>query len=273
MVVQAGLCALLTRLGSGEDIALGSPIAGRTDAALEDLVGFFVNTLVLRTDTSGHPSFAELVGRVRSGNLAAYSHQDLPFERLVEVLNPARSLSRHPLFQVMLAFQGEAGAAAEFAGLLVRPEEVISASAKFDLSVSISERRDGQGGAAGLGGVLEYAGDLFDRGSVEVVAERLIRLLAAAAAAPDRPIGALEVLAPSERTTILELWNATAQPVAAATLPALFARAGFAHAGRAGAGVRGSRAALRRARGACQPAGASSARARRRARDRGGLVP
>ena len=181
---RRGSPALLSRLGAGTDIAIGSPIAGRTDAALDDLVGFFVNTLVLRTDTSGQPSFRELIGRVRGRNLAAYGHQDLPFERLVEVLNPARSLSRHPLFQVMLAFEaGEAGAGTlELPGLAVTPQPIATASAKFDLSVGLVERRLADGTPGGIDGVLEYASDLFDEATVEVIGRRLIRLLEAAVA-------------------------------------------------------------------------------------------
>jgi len=223
MVLQAGLAALLSRLGAGEDIAIGSPIAGRTDRALEDLVGFFVNTLVLRTDTSGHPSFRALVGRVRASNLEAYSHQELPFERLVEALNPARSLAHHPLFQVMLALQNNAAGQLEFEGVRARLEPVVGASAKFDLSVSLAEERSADGGACGLSGVMEYASDLFDRASVEVLAGRLVRLLEAAVAAPDVAIGRLEVLSAAERRTLLEEWNATAHALPAATLPQLFA--------------------------------------------------
>ena len=223
MVLQAGLAALLTRLGSGEDIAIGSPIAGRTDSALDELVGFFVNTLVLRTDTSGNPSFRELVGRVRAGNLAAYGHQELPFERLVEVLNPARSLARHPLFQVMLVLQNNAAAELDLPGLRASFEAVAGASAKFDLSLSLGERRGVDGSPAGISGALEYASDLFERSSVEAIAARLIRLLEAAVADPGRAIGSLEILSATERDTILREWNDTARAIPAATLPELFA--------------------------------------------------
>ena len=223
MVLQAALAALLTRLGSGNDIPIGSPIAGRTDSALDDLVGFFINTLVLRTDTSGNPSFRELVARVRTTNLAAYSHQELPFERLVEVINPARSLARHPLFQVMLVLQNNASAGLELPGLTTAFEPVASASAKFDLSVSLAEQRGANGAPAGIAGSLEYATDLFERASVEAMAARLIRLLEAAVADADQPIGTLDVLAPEERRTILRDWNDTARAVPSATLPELFA--------------------------------------------------
>src|SRR5262249_38285915 len=141
MVLQAGLAALLSRLGAGGDIAIGSPISGGTDRALGDFVGVFVDTLGLRTGTGGHPSFRAPVGRVRASNLEAYSHQELPFERLVEALNPARSLAHHPLFQVMLALQNNAPAQLEFEGVSARLEPVVGASAKFDLSVSLAEER------------------------------------------------------------------------------------------------------------------------------------
>ena len=223
MVLQAGLVGLLSRLGGGSDIALGSPIAGRTDSALDDLVGFFVNTLVLRTDVSGAPSMRELVGRVRTGNLLAYSHQEVPFERLVEVLNPARSLARHPLFQVMLAFQNNAPARFEVPGLAARFEPVAVGRAKFDLSVSVSERRREDGTACGIVGEIEYAADLFERGTVEGLAGRLVRLLAGAVAHPDCPIGRLELLGAEERESILAGWNATGREVLPGSLPCLFA--------------------------------------------------
>ncbi|WP_369392750.1 amino acid adenylation domain-containing protein [Streptomyces sp. CG1] len=222
MAVQAGIAALLNRLGAGTDIPIGSPIAGRTDEALEDLIGFFVNTLVLRTDVSGRPTFAELLDRVRATDLAAYEHQDLPFERLVEVVNPARSMARHPLFQVMLAFQTAAGMELDMPGVDTTVEPVDAGTAKFDLSFSLTEHFTGDGVAEGITGTLEYATDLFDRATVEGIVERLVRLLERAVGSPDVPVGQLDVLGGSERELLVGGWNDTARVVPDVVLPVLF---------------------------------------------------
>ncbi|WP_425581656.1 amino acid adenylation domain-containing protein, partial [Streptomyces stramineus] len=222
MVLQAALAALLTRLGAGTDIPIGSPAAGRNDDALEDLVGFFVNTLVLRTDTSGNPSFAELLGRVRETDLAAYAYQDVPFERLVEIVNPARSLAHHPLFQVMLVLQNTAGGDFAMRGLRVREEDLSNSVAKFDLTFAVAELHGADGTAAGLDGTLEFATDLFDRESAQTIATRLERLLRSAVADASRPLAELEVLSDAERYRMLVEWNDTARAVPAATLPDLF---------------------------------------------------
>ncbi|WP_246238318.1 condensation domain-containing protein, partial [Acrocarpospora corrugata] len=199
MTVHAALAALYTRLGAGTDIPLGTVVAGRTDDALDDLVGFFVNTLVLRTDTSGNPTFRQLLARVRDHDLAALSHQEVPFEKLVEILNPARSNARHPLFQTMLVLQNNAGAQLRLHGLESRNERVGAKVAKLDLSFSFEETTpDG-----GLTGVVEYAKDLFDRASVETLSGRLVRLLEAVVAEPDRRIGALDLLSDEETDLVL----------------------------------------------------------------------
>ncbi|MEV8532241.1 amino acid adenylation domain-containing protein [Streptomyces sp. NPDC051211] len=222
MLLQTALATLLTRLGAGEDIPIGSPIAARTDDALDELVGFFVNTLVLRTDTSGNPAFTELLDRVRTHDLAAYAHPDLPFERLVELVNPSRSLSRHPLFQVMLAFQESLNAELDLSGLTGRAEIVPLGLAKFDLALDLVERRGADGLPAGIEGVVEYSADLFDHTTVERFAGHLLRLLESVVADPGRRIGELEILGADERELLLHGWNDTAREVPAATLPELF---------------------------------------------------
>ena len=222
MVLHAGLATLLTRLGAGTDIPIGSGVAGRTDSALEGLVGFFVNTLVLRTDTSGNPSFRELLARVRSEDVNAYAHQDLPFERLVEELKPERSLSRQPLFQVMLTLQNMPEARYGLSGLTVRSQPIEVKVAKFDLLFTMLERRAADGSPQGIAAQIDYATDLFDRSTVEAMAERLVRALEVVASDPGQAIGEIDILDEAERRQILEEWNATDRVVPEMTLAELF---------------------------------------------------
>ncbi len=223
MVLQASLAALLTRLGAGTDVPIGSPIAGRTDEALDDLVGFFVNSWVLRADTSGDPTFAELLGRVREVSLAAYEHQDIPFEHLVEALNPTRSAAHHPLFQIWLALQNTTQPSYELPGLHVTFDRVSTGTARFDVLLSLTEQFDGEGAPAGLTGVVEYATDLFDAAGVELLLDRWQRLLRHLVAAPDTPVGRVDVLTQGERNDVLRAWNDTAHPLPDTTVSELVA--------------------------------------------------
>ncbi|MFJ1596419.1 amino acid adenylation domain-containing protein [Streptomyces sp. NPDC088261] len=223
MVAQAAVSTLLSRSGAGHDIPLGSPIAGRTDQALDDLVGFFVNTLVLRTDVSGDPSFRELLTRVRETDLAAWAHQDLPFDRLVEALNPDRSAARHPLFQVMLTLTDAATPTLVADGLDTESEFTWLRFAKFDLTFSFAEHRSEDGRPGGLDITIEYATDLYDAPAIEATGDRLVRLLAGAVAAPDLPVGEVELLSASERGLLLEGWSGAATGVPDQGLAELFA--------------------------------------------------
>ncbi|WP_033819361.1 non-ribosomal peptide synthetase, partial [Kitasatospora sp. MBT63] len=219
MVVQAAVAGLLSRLGAGTDIPFGTPVAGRTDAALDELVGFFVNTLVLRTDVSGDPTFRELVGRVRDADLAAFAHQDVPFERLVEVLNPARSMAWHPLFQVMLTFaEAAAGAVGlDLPGIEAEPVAGAGEGAKFDLAFSFADE-----GAAGFAGSVVYAAELFDHRTVEAMVARLVLLLEAVLAEPGLRLPEVDLLTAEERRDLLTVRNDTALEVPAGTVPELF---------------------------------------------------
>nr|MDQ3576427.1 condensation domain-containing protein [Actinomycetota bacterium] len=213
MVFQAALAALLTKVGAGEDIPIGTPVAGRTDEALDDVVGSFVNTVVLRTDTSGDPSVRDLLARVRQVSLDAYAHQDLPFERLVEILNPPRSANRHPLFQVMLAYQNNAPVRADLPGVIVRDEVVDTGVASFDLTVTVV---DDQG--SGMAGFAEYSTDLFDHSTVVDLTGRLVRLLEHMVSDVDTRLSAIDIgdLAPRPVFAELEAVKPAERPHTAA---------------------------------------------------------
>ncbi|RJQ72968.1 non-ribosomal peptide synthetase [Pseudonocardiaceae bacterium YIM PH 21723] len=223
MAIHAGLAVLLSRVGGGTDVPIGTAVAGRTDDALDDLVGFFVNSLVLRADLSGTPGFTEVLDRVRAADLAAFDHQDVPFDRVVEQLAPARALNRHPLFQVMLTLQNAPAAELELPGLAVSIADFAEvAAAKFDLSLSLTEHRDRAGAADGLTGTLEYSTELFERSTAQRLAGWLVRVLEAAVAEPDRPVGDLELLSATEVDQVLRQWNRTDQDLTPGTVVSAF---------------------------------------------------
>ncbi|MGW7574961.1 non-ribosomal peptide synthetase [Streptomyces sp. NPDC054765] len=222
MVVQAALAVLLTRLGAGTDVPVGSVMAGRTDGALDDLIGFFVNTLILRTDTSGDPTFTELLDRVRRTDLSAYAHQDVPFERLVEALNPARHTGRHPLFQTLLVFQNNDEGSLDFPGVEVRQWEGTQQLAKFDVSLGMAETHGSHREPAGLQGGWVFAADLFDEETAEAISGRFVRLLEAFAADPGQRIGSAPLLDEAEYHRLVHEWNDTGRPVPQEGLPELF---------------------------------------------------
>ncbi|MFE9104393.1 non-ribosomal peptide synthetase [Actinomadura geliboluensis] len=207
MVAQAALAVLLWKLGADEDVTIGSPIEGRTDEALADLIGLFINTWVLRADLSGNPSFGELVEQVRDKALAAYDNQDLPFERLVELLNPDRSTSYQPLFQVMLAWQF-LWPQLEMPDLRATPVPAGTGTAKLDLYFNIIPNESG-----GVYGRLEYATELFDHATAVAIVQRFVRVLRQVIADPGMRLGDVDVLDKDERRWLLHGVNDTVEPV------------------------------------------------------------
>ncbi|WP_030107606.1 condensation domain-containing protein, partial [Actinoalloteichus caeruleus] len=210
MVLQASLAALLSRWGAGTDIPLGSGVAGRTDEALEDLVGFFVNTVVLRADVSGDPSFRELVRRVRERSLGAFAHQDVPFDHLVEVLNPDRSPAYHPMFQVAMVLQNTPEANLTVPGATVSPLSTSTGTARFDLLVSLTEDSADGGN---LTGFVEYATDLFDRTTITGFLARWTRVLEQVTGDLDLPVQRLDLVGDVERGRVLLEWNDSGRDV------------------------------------------------------------
>ncbi|HZJ70013.1 MAG TPA: condensation domain-containing protein, partial [Planctomycetota bacterium] len=203
MTLLAAFKALLCRYTGQDDILVGTPIANRTQREIEGLIGFFVNSLVLRTDLSGDPSFSELLARVHATMLEAHEHQDLPFERLVDELQPERDPARNPIFQVVFAMQNASRDPLALPGLSIEPLATAVRATRFDLELHLAETPDGV--RAGFC----YNRDLFDASTIERLGRHYLRLLEAAAAAPDTPVSRLPLLLDDERVTLLERWNDT----------------------------------------------------------------
>ncbi|MFE3960143.1 amino acid adenylation domain-containing protein [Nocardia sp. NPDC059091] len=224
MVVHTALAVLLARLANASDIAIGTPMAVRGDAQLDDMIGMFVNTLVFRTRVDAGSSFAELLMRQREPDLAAFANADVPFERLVEVLDPPRSAARHPLFQVGLSFQNLARTSFELPGLAVSAVDFELEVSQFDLHWILSDHYREDGHPAGIDGALTFATALFDPATARGFVARFIRLLAAVTTDPAVPVGDIELLDDDERARVLEQWNSTTRQTSTpATLPELLA--------------------------------------------------
>ncbi|WP_442791741.1 amino acid adenylation domain-containing protein [Mycolicibacterium sp. ND9-15] len=229
MVVQTALAMLLAKLSSSTEVAVGFPIAGRRDPALDDLVGFFINTLVLRVDLAANPTGAELLSQVRHRSLAAYEHQDVPFEVLVERLNPTRLLAHHPLVQVVLAWQNrqdnDAAAGLPLGDVQATPLPVETRTARMDLVFSLAERFTEAGQPAGIGGTVEYRTDVFDAASIEMLIGRLERVLAAMTADPTDRLSSIDVLDAPEHARLDDVGNRAVltRPVTPVSIPVVFA--------------------------------------------------
>ena len=206
-MLLAGFTAWLRRVTGQSDVVVGTPVAGRERAELEKLIGLFVNTLALRVDVSGEPTLRELVGRARETALGAYGHQDVPFEKVVEELRPARDLSRTPLFQVMFVLQNTPMSKLDVDGLRFESMAQTSSTAKFDLTLSMAR------GETGFVGSLEYATELFDATTVSRWSAQLVRMLETLAAAPDTRVSEVVLQSAAERTKMLHAWNATSAPI------------------------------------------------------------
>lgn len=213
MTLLAAFQTLLYRYTGQEDIAIGSPIANRHRSELEGLIGFFVNSLVMRTDLSGNPTFRDLLERVRDVALEAYMHQDLPFEKLVEELDPERDLGRNPLFQVALALQNAPMQPLELPGLMLEPAPLESGSTRFDLEVHLWEPAHGLRSLwqsqAGLSGFISYSTDLFDKGRISRMVGHFQTLLEGIVANPDARLSDLPLLTTAEHQQIFVEWNQT----------------------------------------------------------------
>ncbi|MDT5271751.1 MAG: hypothetical protein QOH49_3937, partial [Acidobacteriota bacterium] len=201
MTLLAAFKVLLSRYSGQSDIVVGSPIANRNRAEIEPLIGFFVNTLVLRTDLSGDPTFEELLERVREMALDAYAHQDVPFEKLVEELQPERDLSRHPLFQVMFVLEDDPSLSLELAGTSARWMPVDNGTAKMDLILRVTETDEG------LVGAVEYNTDLFDAATIKRLVDNFRVLLEGIVARPNEQISSLPLISEAERHQLLHIFN------------------------------------------------------------------